>query len=38
MTDLVEDAIQALLRLPENMQETAAQAIIDFAAKQEHDE
>jgi hypothetical protein len=35
MSDLVEDAIEALQRLPENMQKTAAQAIIDFAAEYE---
>lgn len=38
MSDLVEDAIQALQRLPENMQETAAQAIIDFAAVHAQDD
>ena len=38
MSDLVEDAIEALQRLPENMQETAAKAIIDFAAEHEQDE
>jgi hypothetical protein len=37
MTDLVEEAIRVLRRLPESMQETAARAIIDFAAEQEQD-
>jgi hypothetical protein len=38
MSDLVEEAIEALHRLPENMQQAAAQAILDLAAEREQDE
>jgi hypothetical protein len=37
MSDLVEDAIEALQRLPGNMQEAAAQAILDLATEREQD-
>ena len=38
MSDLVEEAIEALHRLPENMQEAAAQAILDLAAEPEQED
>jgi hypothetical protein len=37
MNDLVEDAVHVLRQLPENMQEAAAQAILDLAAEGEQD-
>jgi hypothetical protein len=37
MSDLVEDAVNVLRRLPDDMQVAAARAIIEYAAYQDDD-
>jgi hypothetical protein len=37
MSDLIEDAVAVLRRLPDDMQATAARAIIEYAAYQDDD-
>ena len=37
MSNLIDDAIEALRRMPDNMQEAAARAILDYGAGQDDD-